>query len=66
MPPKTAKQLQEQIELENSQRPAKKGHSRTAEGLETPDPTRSDFFTNVEKASRGERKQVERPEAAPT
>lgn len=52
MTPKTPDELREQVEKQNAEQPAAKGKSRTAEGLETPDPKRSDFFSNLEKASR--------------
>jgi hypothetical protein len=53
MAPKTPNELREQVEAENKKRPAK-GASRTAEGMETPDPKRSAFFSNLKKASRTE------------
>jgi hypothetical protein len=53
MPPKTSRELKEQIESQQDQ-PAKEGHERTAEGKEVPTPTRGDFLGNLEKASRPE------------
>ena len=50
MPPKTPKELKEQVEDRNEDRPAD-DHSLTAEGLKVPNPTRDDFFSNLEKAS---------------
>jgi hypothetical protein len=54
MPPKTPTELREEIEKQNEQ-PADPGHSRTAEGLEVPDPERSDFLSNLEKVSKPEK-----------
>ena len=54
MPPKTPKQLREQIEKQNKQ-PAKEGHNRTAEGLSVPIPARADFLGNLEKVSKPDR-----------
>jgi hypothetical protein len=54
MPPKTPDELKEQIEQQNEQ-PADPGKSRTAEGLEVPDPERSDFLSNLERVSKPER-----------
>ena len=51
MPPKTPKQLKEQVEKRNEDRPAD-GHSLTAEGLKVENPSRGDFFGNLEKASK--------------
>ena len=53
MPPKTSKELKEQVEKRNEDRPAD-GHSLTAEGLKVPNPSREDFFSNLEKASEPE------------
>jgi hypothetical protein len=49
--PKTPEELKKQAEQQNEQ-PAKEGHSRTAEGLEVPNPARSQFFADLEKASK--------------
>jgi hypothetical protein len=51
MPPKTPKQLLEQVLKRNKDRPAD-DHSLTAEGLKVPNPSREDFFGNLEKASK--------------
>jgi hypothetical protein len=51
MPPKTPSELREQLERENEEQPAEDGKSRTAEGMETPNPTRSEFFSNLERVS---------------
>ena len=52
MAPKTSKKLKDQVEQRNEDRPAD-GHSLTAEGLKVPNPSREDFFSNLEKASEG-------------
>ncbi len=57
--PKTPDELREQLERENEDQPAEEGKSRTAEGLEVDDPSRGDFFGNLDKVadkehSRGE------------
>lgn len=49
--PKTAKQLLDQLLKRNKDRPAD-DHSMTAEGQKVPNPTRGEFFTNLEKASK--------------
>ena len=54
MPPKTPKQLREQTEERNKERPAD-DHSVTAEGMKVKNPTREDFFSNLEKASEPEK-----------
>jgi hypothetical protein len=51
MTPKTPSKLKEQIEKQNEQ-PAETGHEWTAEGREVPTPKRSDFLSNLEKASK--------------
>ena len=51
MPPKTPKKLKDQAEKQNADRPAD-DHSLTAEGLKVPNPSRGDFFSNLEKASK--------------
>jgi hypothetical protein len=53
MPPKTPKQLREQIEAQQDQ-PAAEGNERTAEGMETPTPERTSFLGNLEKVSKPE------------
>jgi len=50
MPPKTPKQLRDQIKKQNAKKPPAAGHSRTAEGLEIRNPKRDDLFSNLEKA----------------
>lgn len=59
MPPKTPKQLRDEIEAQQEQ-PAKEGHERTAEGLSVETPTRGEFFGNLDKIARDERG-VEKP-----
>jgi hypothetical protein len=54
MTPKTPKELKDQIERQNENQPAD-GKDRTAEGLEVDKPTRSDFFKNLDSASRPEK-----------
>ncbi len=51
MPPKTPKQLREEIEAQQNE-PATPGHERTAEGMEVETPTRREFFGNLEQVSR--------------
>ena len=51
MAPKTPSELREQLERENAEQPAD-GQSRTAEGMETPNPTRAEFFESLEKAGK--------------
>jgi hypothetical protein len=55
MPPKTPSELREQLERENAE-PTGKGKSRTAEGMEVPDPKRRDFLGNLRKVSEPEQK----------
>lgn len=50
MPPKTPSELREQIEREQDQ-PATDGHERTAEGMETPTPSRDQFFGNLQRVA---------------
>jgi hypothetical protein len=50
MPPKTPKQLLDQVLKRNKDRPAD-GNSMTAEGQKVPNPTRGEFFKNLEKAA---------------
>lgn len=52
MSPKTPTELKAQIEKENEQSPAVSGNERTAEGLEVQTPKRSEFISNLEKASK--------------
>lgn len=54
MPPKTPSELKEQIERQNEEPPTD-GKDRTAEGLEVERPTRSGFFSNLEKTSKPKR-----------
>lgn len=54
MAPKTPSELREQLERENEDQPAD-GKSKTAEGLEVENPSRGDFFGNLEKVSRPEK-----------
>jgi hypothetical protein len=51
MPPKTPKDLREQVEAQNEQ-PATPGHERTAEGMEARTPSRREFFGNLRKVAR--------------
>ena len=51
MPPKTPKDLLEQVEAQNEQ-PATDGSSRTAEGMEARTPSRREFFGNLRKVAR--------------
>lgn len=51
MPPKTPKQLRDQIKKRNKDRPAD-DQSMTAEGQKVPNPSRGEFFGNLEKASK--------------
>lgn len=51
MTPKTPSELREQIEKQNEEPPAP-SHDRTAEGQVVPTPKRSEFFGNLEKASK--------------
>jgi hypothetical protein len=55
MPPKTPKQLLEQVLKRNKDRPAD-DHSLTAEGLKVENPSRGEFFSNLEKAAERPRK----------
>lgn len=50
MPPKTPSELLKALKKRNKDRPAD-GHSATAEGQKVPNPTRGEFFGNLEKAS---------------
>lgn len=50
--PKTPQELKEQIETANAERPAEVvDTSLTAEGLKVPNPTRADFFGNLDRVS---------------
>ncbi len=51
MPPKTPKQLREEIKRANEE-PSEPGRERTAEGMETRTPTRGEFFGNLGKLAR--------------
>jgi len=51
MPPKKPSELRKQLR-EQAKQPSKPGHERTAEGLEVPIPSESDFFANLRKASK--------------
>jgi hypothetical protein len=51
VPPKTPKQLREEIEAQQAEETAE-GHERTAEGLETPTPSRDDFLANLGKVTK--------------
>lgn len=55
MPPKTPKELKEQIKRQNEENPPAEGKDRTAEGLEVPKPSREDFLGNLEKVSKPEK-----------
>jgi hypothetical protein len=46
MPPKTPSELKEQAKRQKQKNPPARGNSRTADGMEVPNPTRSDFFGN--------------------
>ncbi|MBA3733998.1 MAG: hypothetical protein H0W90_02190 [Actinobacteria bacterium] len=48
MPPKTPKELRDQIEAQQSV-PAAPGHERTAEGMEVETPTGLELFGNLRK-----------------
>jgi hypothetical protein len=48
MPPKTPKQLREQIEKANEES-GNPGHQRTAEGMEVPTPSERELIGNLEK-----------------
>jgi hypothetical protein len=50
--PKTPDELKKQAEKQNAEKPPAEGHSRTAEGLEVPNPSRGQFFGDLEKASK--------------
>jgi hypothetical protein len=54
MPPKTPKELREQIEAQ-AKKPTKPGHTRTAEGEEVPKPGRGELFRNLGKLGRSKR-----------
>jgi hypothetical protein len=49
--PKNPDKLREQVETQQGE-PAESGHERTAEGLETPTPTRGAFLGNLKKVAR--------------
>ncbi|HEU5214160.1 MAG TPA: hypothetical protein VFU30_01330 [Gaiellaceae bacterium] len=49
--PKTPKQLLGELLKRNKDRPAD-DHSMTAEGQKVPNPSRGEFFSNLEKASK--------------
>ena len=51
MPPKTPKDIREQLEAQHEQ-PAAQGNERTAEGMETRTPSRREFFGNLRKVAR--------------
>ena len=51
MPPKTPKQLRDEIEAQQKQ-PASTGYERTAEGMEVETPTRRELFGNLRKIAR--------------
>jgi hypothetical protein len=55
MPPKTPSELREQIERANEE-PARPGYTRTAEGLEIPEPKRDELFGALEEVSEPEQK----------
>jgi hypothetical protein len=52
MTPKNPDKLREQVEAQQGE-PAESGHDRTAEGLETPTPTKGAFFGNLKRVIRG-------------
>ena len=47
--PKTPEQIKAELEAQNPDEPDET--SKTAEGLEVPNPSRGDFFGNLEKVS---------------
>jgi len=51
MPPKTPSELLKLLKKRNKDRPAD-DHSMTAEGMKAENPTRGEFFSNLEKASK--------------
>lgn len=51
MPPKTPSELRKALKKRNKDRPAD-DHSMTAEGQKVENPTRGEFFSNLEKASK--------------
>jgi hypothetical protein len=55
MTPKTPSELREQIEAQQNE-PAAEGSERTAEGMETPTPSRDSFFGNLRKVARPEKR----------
>ena len=54
MPPKTPRELREQVEAE-AKKPTKPGHTRTAEGEEVPEPKRDELFENLRRVSKPEK-----------
>ncbi|MFL6013839.1 MAG: hypothetical protein ACJ74P_06040 [Gaiellaceae bacterium] len=56
MPPKKPTELREQIESQQDQPAIGAGMERTAEGMETRTPSRDEFFGNLRKTSKPERK----------
>ena len=52
MPPKEPDEVRAQAEKQNAENPAAEGKSRTAEGLEVPNPSRKEFFENLEQVAR--------------
>lgn len=54
MPPKTPSELLKQLSKRNKDRPAD-DQSMTAEGQKVPNPTRGEFFGNLEKLSEPKR-----------
>jgi hypothetical protein len=60
MPPKTPRELKEQIDAQNAERPADADDtSRTSEGLKVPNPSRNDFFGNLAKVSESDTPEAE-------
>jgi hypothetical protein len=52
MPPKTPDELREQLEKQATEKPAREGRDRTAEGVEVPTPSRQDFLSNLERVTK--------------
>jgi hypothetical protein len=55
MPPKTPKQLREQIEAQQD-KPAEEGYEWSAEGLKVRTPDEGELFGNLEKVARPPKK----------
>lgn len=55
MAPKTPNELREQIEAQQNE-PAAEGNERTAEGMETPTPSRDSLLGNLRKVALPEKR----------